>query len=643
MINNTESKKLYKVQSGVTEYPIGFPFQFNSDGVPQLAVTIGTTYLQLNYNCKLSEDNGTLILIPTEEEAETLTGPEDYSWMDKWVDAPLVITRDIPFVQESDYQVGRISPEQIEKDFDASVMRDQILLDKIGEHTTDVSAELESLHTDISDINAELATKATKAELDNYKLTANAAIDANATAIQKTREDYISADSEIHKILNDHTKRLDTLRTDHDDLGDDVADIQAKIPESASESNPLITKQQLLDKETGIRDDMNQSDSELQTQITAQAAAIATKQDKLTAGDNIIISDNVISATGAGGGAGFDVIVVQELPATGQKGIIYLLAKDGEAPDVYDEYVWITTTQTFELIGSTKVDLSNYLPLSGGTLTGSLSFKGGLREYEIRPTAYGNLEFFIDGTKTIDLEANVGLLPNGKGVYSLGRVGRTWKNVYTAKLNNGADLAIPTEGGTLARLEDLEGLGGLPDQTDNAGKFLTTDGTTASWSDKPLVNTADAGTSITIGGNKTTTLTAINIGWNSSCLGESSVVLGATAAANSKNASRAVVIGMNSTVTKKRGIAIGSLVSAEAEFAIQLGGDSFAKNTDANTFKVGNANGNFTMMSADGTIPADRMSATAGITGQVLTKTDAGMEWQEPSGGTTITLKEYDE
>lgn len=139
MINNTESKKLYKVQSGVTEYPIGFPFQFNSDGVPQLAVTIGTTYLQLNYNCKLSEDNGTLILIPTEEEAETLTGPEDYSWMDKWVGAPLVITRDIPFVQESDYQLGRISSEQIEKDFDASVMRDQMLQSQIYDNDTDIS------------------------------------------------------------------------------------------------------------------------------------------------------------------------------------------------------------------------------------------------------------------------------------------------------------------------------------------------------------------------------------------------------------------------------------------------------------------------------------------------------------------------
>ena len=43
---------------------------------------------------------------------------------------------------------------------------------------------------------------------------------------------------------------------------------------------------------------MNAADSRLQKQITAQAAEIAGKQDKLTAGKNITIVDNVISAQG---------------------------------------------------------------------------------------------------------------------------------------------------------------------------------------------------------------------------------------------------------------------------------------------------------------------------------------------------------
>lgn len=485
MINNTDSKKVYKVQLGVTEYPIGFPFQSNPDGTPQLAVTVGVTYLQLNYNCKLSEDNGTLILIPTEEEAKTLVGPEDYSWMDKWVDAPLVITRDIPFVQESDYQVGRISPEQIEKDFDLSVMRDQILLDKIGEHTEDVSEEIESLHSYIDFVQQTHENDV--AEID-------AGITRNAVAIQKTRDDMNAEDGRLQTQITAQDAAITTNKNDIGKLGGRVTSIESKIPESASGTNHLITKQQLQEKETSIRNDMNQSDNKLQTQITAQTAKIATKQDKLAAGDNIIISGNVISATG--GGAGLDFIVVEELPETGQKGIVYLIAKDGEAPDVYDEYVWITATDTFELIGSTKVDLSGYLQLSGGTMSGNLDIVGGKIRFggsnqssddAFAPTIgwvrYGVMQIG-DSTLYFDKSEHA-LHPSSSGIRTLGLSNFKWKNVYTQNINNGADLAVPTEGGTLARLEDLENIDALPDQTGNTGKFLKTDGTTASWEDVP--------------------------------------------------------------------------------------------------------------------------------------------------------------
>ena len=218
----------------------------------------------------------------------------------------------------------------------------------------------------------------------NGKLTAvDAQIDANANAILKTREDYIQADSEIHQILNNHADELTTLRGNQASLGVQVSNIEHKIPESASGSNPLITKQQLQEEEMDIRDDLNSGLSELQTQITAQAAEIATKQDQLVAGDNIVISGNTISATGTGG-VGFDMQVVNQLPATGEKGVIYLVPKDGAAPDVHDEYVWIDATQTFELIGTTQVDLTGYVkntdyPLSNkpGVVQQSLHFAFG--------------------------------------------------------------------------------------------------------------------------------------------------------------------------------------------------------------------------------------------------------------------------
>ena len=50
--------------------------------------------------------------------------------------------------------------------------------------------------------------------------------------------------------------------------------------------------------------------------------------------------------------------IVAELPERGETNIIYLIQKDGEAPDTYDEYVYIE--DKWEKIGNTDVDLSNY-------------------------------------------------------------------------------------------------------------------------------------------------------------------------------------------------------------------------------------------------------------------------------------------
>lgn len=56
----------------------------------------------------------------------------------------------------------------------------------------------------------------------------------------------------------------------------------------------------------------------------------------------------------------FEVRVVQELPQTGEPMVLYLVPKNGEAPDIYLEYIWVATTNSFELIGSTTVDLTQY-------------------------------------------------------------------------------------------------------------------------------------------------------------------------------------------------------------------------------------------------------------------------------------------
>lgn len=57
--------------------------------------------------------------------------------------------------------------------------------------------------------------------------------------------------------------------------------------------------------------------------------------------------------------AGMKYEVVEELPATGEAGTVYLVPKQSAGTgDVYDEYIYVDGS--FEHIGSTEIDLSNY-------------------------------------------------------------------------------------------------------------------------------------------------------------------------------------------------------------------------------------------------------------------------------------------
>ena len=58
---------------------------------------------------------------------------------------------------------------------------------------------------------------------------------------------------------------------------------------------------------------------------------------------------------------GIDIQVVESLPTTGKKGVIYLVAHAHGDKDNYDEYVWVTSKNTYEKIGNTDIDLSGYV------------------------------------------------------------------------------------------------------------------------------------------------------------------------------------------------------------------------------------------------------------------------------------------
>lgn len=69
--------------------------------------------------------------------------------------------------------------------------------------------------------------------------------------------------------------------------------------------------------------------------------------------------DNAIA-----GIAGIEFQIVTSLPTTGKTGTIYLVSNGGANPNSYDEYIWISSTNKFEKIGTTDVDLSGYVQAS---------------------------------------------------------------------------------------------------------------------------------------------------------------------------------------------------------------------------------------------------------------------------------------
>lgn len=64
-------------------------------------------------------------------------------------------------------------------------------------------------------------------------------------------------------------------------------------------------------------------------------------------------------ANGIAGITGISYSIVTNLPASGQTGVIYLVANSGSGTNSYDEYIWLGSS--FEKIGTTDVDLSGYL------------------------------------------------------------------------------------------------------------------------------------------------------------------------------------------------------------------------------------------------------------------------------------------
>ena len=88
---------------------------------------------------------------------------------------------------------------------------------------------------------------------------------------------------------------------------------------------------------------------------------VPTNNNQLTNGAGYQTATNVDAIDDALADiTGIDFQVVASLPATGVKGVIYLVSNSGSSPNIYDEYIWLSSSSSFEKIGTTDIDLSGY-------------------------------------------------------------------------------------------------------------------------------------------------------------------------------------------------------------------------------------------------------------------------------------------
>lgn len=108
---------------------------------------------------------------------------------------------------------------------------------------------------------------------------------------------------------------------------------------------------------------LNGVSATITNKTAALTLAVPTKTSDLTNDSGFQNATQVQTAINSAiaGITGISFEVVTTLPATGQTGVIYLVSHGGTSPEIYDEYIWLATTSTYEKIGTTDVDLSGYV------------------------------------------------------------------------------------------------------------------------------------------------------------------------------------------------------------------------------------------------------------------------------------------
>ena len=162
----------------------------------------------------------------------------------------------------------------------------------------------------------------------------------------KTVEKITVLDAEEITLINEHLTEIDSTLLEKSDITHTHDDRYYTESEINNKISIINGEFDAIDEELALKSDISHNhDSSYYSK---------TYIDDL---ENDLLSSigNIVS---------FDTIVVDELPATGVKGVFYFIPKSDSTNEnnIYEEYIWITADNKYELVGSTAVtvNLDNY-------------------------------------------------------------------------------------------------------------------------------------------------------------------------------------------------------------------------------------------------------------------------------------------
>ena len=169
--------------------------------------------------------------------------------------------------------------------------------------------------------------------------------------------------------------KVNTNKNDIDGLGDQIHEVEAKIPQAASDSNQLVDKASMTSAIAAVQkgiDDNAGDIAALQADLAGKQdkgqyateqqlnAGLQTKQNAFTVGDGLKMEDNVLSATGGGGSAPDNMMTTNTFQEVSARKDFLDVVHLKSGARLYGTFVLNNGTTAISAGGSGGVVLSDY-------------------------------------------------------------------------------------------------------------------------------------------------------------------------------------------------------------------------------------------------------------------------------------------